>query len=221
MKEKTAKQLVKELGLAKLANTRKELSKSQLSALVKIAEDYGKPDLAKQFAGELSLKKIDTRAKKPFTPGSMLEAIQRIDGQPANSFAWYSHTGDGRVIVHTRRSRGFDDDDPFAWRKNENGIWMSGAPPGKVIEADWRSSGHYTQLLNAFDNQGALHGDRVYATLSTDIGTKDRAKQKPGSNTVIKNKDGSPSEFAVEFDKERRWHRLTLVAGQDADIASQ
>jgi hypothetical protein len=86
---------------------------------------------------------------------------------------------------------------------------------------EWRSRGHYTALLNAFDDQASLHGDRVYATLSTDIGTKERAKQQPGSNVVIKNVDGSPALFRVEFDKQARWHRLSLISGQDADVGAQ
>ena len=74
-------------------------------------------------------------------------------------------------------------------------------------------------MLNEWDHEAteSLHGDRVFATLLTDIGDERRAKQKPWSNTVIKNTDGSPAEFRVECDMQRRWHRLTLIGGQDAE----
>lgn len=150
----------------------------------------------------------------------MLEAIQSIDGLPGTPFAWFSNTRDGRVIVHTWRRREREHD-PWVWRKSADGAWVSGGDPGAAMRPEWAASGLYTQLLNAFDDQAAPHSDRVYATLSTDIGDESRAKQKPGSKTVIRNSDGSPAVFRVEFDKQRRWHRLTLLPGQDADIEAQ
>ena len=220
MDDKSAKTLVKEFGLARLVGMADDLSKTQLAGLAKIADDYGKSELAQQFNARLRLRKLSTRKVQGSTAGSMLEAVQCIDGLPATPYAWFSNTKDGRVIVHTwrRREREYD---PWVWQKNADGHWVSGVEPGAAMQPEWVSSGLYTQLLNAFDDQAALHRDRVYATLSTDIGDESRAKQKPGSNTVIMNSDGSPALFRIEFDKQRRWHRLTLLPGQDADIEAQ
>ena len=210
MKDTNAKALVKQHGLARLVGMADDLTTTQLTGLAKIADDYGKSELAQHFNASLRLRKLSGRKAKGAAPGSMLEAIQCIDGLPATPYAWFSNTKDGRVIVHTwrRREREYD---PWVWRKNADGVWVSGVDPGAAMQPEWASSGLYTQLLNAFDDQAALHGDRVYATLSTDIGDESRAKQKPGSNTVIRNSDGSPAVFRVEFDKQKRWHRLTLL----------
>jgi hypothetical protein len=219
VKDINAKALVKEYGLTRLVGLVDGLSSTQLAALAKIADDYGKSELAQHFNASLRLRKLSRRKVQEAASGSMLEAVQCIDGLRATPYAWFSNTRDGRVIVHTWRRRARERD-PWAWRR-DGGVWTSGVAPGDTMQPEWASSGLYTQLLNAFDDQAVLHGDRVYATLSTDVGDEARARQKPGSNTVIKNSDGSPAVFRVEFDTQRRWHRLTLLPDQDADISAQ
>lgn len=211
-----AKELVKAHGLAGCVQRIDELTVVQLRALAKIAEDYGKSEFSLTFLDELQSRQALKRTSRVITKGSMAEALAPLGGKAA-PFAWYSLGSDGRVILHTwrRPEPGRMD----GWRL-EAGRWTLDSKWGGP-DAPWRSLPGYTALLRALDAQVSLHGDVVFAALSTDMsGGVGPAKRKPGSNVLLVNSDGSPARFKVAFDLEQRWHRVELLDGQDCDVGA-
>jgi len=207
-----AKELVKAYGLAGCIKRIGELTDPQLRALAKIADDYGKVEFHSTFLGELQSRQAVKRTSRTVTKGSMAEALAPLGGKAA-PFAWYSLGSDGRVILHTWR-RPMD-----GWRL-EAGRWTLDSKWGGP-DAPWRSLRGYTALLAALDAQASLHGDVVFAALSTDMsGGVGPAKRKPGSSVLLVNSDGSPARFKVAFDLEQRWHRIELLDGQDCDVGA-
>ncbi|MDZ7651282.1 MAG: hypothetical protein U5L03_01275 [Burkholderiaceae bacterium] len=212
----TAKELVKAYGLARCAERMSEFSVQQLRGLVKIADDYGKAEHRSRFAGELQARRAATRVAEKVTPGSMLEALASVGGVAA-PYAWFSLARDGRVVLHTWRDP--DGGRMDGWRL-EDGRWVLDTRYSGP-SAPWRSLPQYTAMLRALDAQASLHGDVVFAALSTDISSGvGPAKRKPGSNVLLVNRDGTPARFRVSFDLQGRWHRLEMLAGQDCDVGA-
>jgi hypothetical protein len=212
----SAKDFVKQHGLARCVELMLQLSIPELRGLAKIAEDDGKSEFRSKFLGELQARSAAQRKSRAVTPGSMLEALASVGGVAA-PYAWYSLTTDGRVVLHTWR-------DPEGGRMDgwhlDNGRWTLDTRRSGS-DAPWRSLPQYTAMLSALDAQASLHGDIVYAALSTDMSNGiGPAKRQPGSNVLLVNSDGSRARFKVQFDLGGRWHRLELLAGQDCNIGA-
>jgi len=211
-----SKDLVKEYGLAGCVERMSEFTVQQLRGLAKIAEDYGKTQFRAKFLGEIQARSAAQRTAAKVTAGSMLEALSVVGGVAA-PYAWFSLGSDGRVILHTWRSP--EDNRMDGWRI-ENGRWTLDSR-WSGPDAPWKSLPQYTALLRALDAQASLHGDVVYAALSTDISSGiGPAKRKPGSNLLLVNSDGTPARFRVIFDVEKRWHRLEMLGGQDCNVGA-
>src|SRR4029453_10722180 len=209
-----AKQLVKRHGLAYCAAHTDEFSVPVLRALAKVAEDYGKNEFRAKFLPVIREQRERTRRNG--SPGSMLEALSSI-GATAAPYAWFSVDRDDRVVLHTWRSP--DPGRMDGWRI-DNGRWTLDSR-WSAPDVAWKSLPQYAALLRALDTQASVHGDVVYAALSTDISAgQGPAKRQPGSNVLLTNEDGNPARFKVTFDLGRRWHRVELLDGQDCNVGT-
>jgi hypothetical protein len=157
------------------------------------------------------------KPRKPAVAGSMAAAIQSVGARPAKPYAWFTTTEDDYLILFTWRRN----QRAISWQHDEDGIPVLD-PVATEHDQSWRATPHYSQLLNAINDLGAMHGFEVFTALSTDeMQGVGRAKQTPGLNKLVMNSDGTPTRFKVEFSLQGRWHKMRRCPGQDGDPTEQ
>ncbi len=199
------------------------MSLAQLRAAVKraskLADERRTPAALDYFrAAQTRLGEHETNVTSEGAPGSMHAALQSVGARLATPYAWFTQSSDGHVIVFTWRNR----EREHSWQLIDGVPTMDPQRHGASLE--WRNKPAYSALLNAFDRMAPLHGDVVYTALSDDANVGKvgvTTKQTPGKNVLVINSDGTPTRFHVEFDMQRRWHRMTRVAGEDGNPLEQ